>query len=293
MILGPVLAAQVEVDVTPGSVASSLEAITSMLGQLDQQMGASRMLEHPCTQAMKAVDCDGIECLRAAGKESNVALSEECQRFMSGEAQDATPSSSSFSLTIETEESDDNVLPTATLFSALTPLISDVFGGKVGAFSILEDYYDSYTSYFDYYGSYGTYGSYAEPPESGLTAFSTSGGDMTADVFSSIVQSMEAPLAQVMDIFRAADAMQPQRSAARDFAFAEEDEDEDEDVTSHPCGVETVELCPRAVGSDGLIQCLKANLERLSPRCKCALHQLLGSEVEQTSSRLQAPELNY
>ena len=51
MILGPVLAAQVEVDVTPGSVASSLEAITSMLGQLDQQMGASRMLEHPCTQA--------------------------------------------------------------------------------------------------------------------------------------------------------------------------------------------------------------------------------------------------
>ena len=74
---------------------------------------------------------------------------------------------------------------------------------------------------------------------------------MTADVFSSIVQSMEAPLAQVMDIFLAADAMQPQRSAARDFAFAEEDEDEDEDVTSHPCGVETVELCPRAVGSDG------------------------------------------
>ena len=53
---------------------------------------------------------------------------------------------------------------------------SDFFGGKVGAFSILEDYYDSYTSYFDYYGSYGTYGSYAEPPESGLTAFSTSGG---------------------------------------------------------------------------------------------------------------------
>lgn len=53
---------------------------------------------------------------------------------------------------------------------------SDFFGGKVGAFSILEDYYDSYTSYFDYYGSYGTYGSYAEPPESGLTAFSNSGG---------------------------------------------------------------------------------------------------------------------
>ena len=60
-----------------------------------------------------------------------MALSEECQRFMSGEAQDATPSSSSFSLTIETEESDDNVLPTATLFSALTPLIRPAFQPKL------------------------------------------------------------------------------------------------------------------------------------------------------------------
>ena len=72
MILGPLLVAQVET--SPG-IATSLDAIKSMLDQLDLQMGASRALEHPCAPAMRAVGCDGFECFRAAVRESNVELS--------------------------------------------------------------------------------------------------------------------------------------------------------------------------------------------------------------------------
>ena len=122
MILGPLLAAQVEI--SPG-IATSLDAIKSMLDQLDLQMGASRALEHPCAPAMRAVGCDGFECFRAAVRESNVALPEECERAL---VADTRPSSSS--LTVETEESEDTRWLFSSLFSA-AGLLNDVFGGGV------------------------------------------------------------------------------------------------------------------------------------------------------------------
>jgi hypothetical protein len=65
--------------------------------------------------------------------------------------------------------------------------------------------------------------------------------------------------------------------------------------SDHPCGEEMRTVCASARGPDATISCLKAHFAQLSPRCKCALHHLLGDSLEDAldgpSKRLAPPEL--
>lgn len=65
--------------------------------------------------------------------------------------------------------------------------------------------------------------------------------------------------------------------------------------SSHPCGEEMRTICDFAQGPDATIGCLKAHFAQVSPRCKCALHHLLGGSLEDAldgpSKRLAPPEL--
>ncbi len=58
------------------------------------------------------------------------------------------------------------------------------------------------------------------------------------------------------------------------------------EMNGHPCAEEMQTLCASTQGSPAVVECLKAHFADVSPRCKCALHQLLGSSLE---SKLQGP----
>jgi hypothetical protein len=65
--------------------------------------------------------------------------------------------------------------------------------------------------------------------------------------------------------------------------------------SDHPCGAEMSSICACAQGPDATMSCLTRNFARLSPRCKCAMHHLLGDSLDdaldEQSKRLAAPEL--
>jgi len=232
-------------------MGESIQGVLAMVDQLERQMAQPPALQNPCDKDLEQFKCQSAQCLL----DHSAELVPECAEMLSSFHRETGDARSP-------DQADlmwgpDHVQQSET-FRAYEPIASKAAAPADGPL---------------YATTEVEYNIALDAPDG--TEYSVAARDSLpsgTDPITFLLQSLPQELARMA---RTAPAQEQVLAVGKANA-----------MNGHPCAEEMQTMCASTQGSPAVVECLKAHFADVSPRCKCALHQLLGSSLE---SKLQGP----